>query len=233
MIRRIAAALASAALAAGCAGGPEGAHPGYATLGVQGWTVHVRRSLLEGEDHADVGRRALALLDRQLFDVARVVPARACDALRRVPIWLGVGDGTGAGAEYHPSAEWLRDHGHDPVKAKAVEIGDAGRFLRFSMDQPAVLLHELAHAYHDLVLGFDHPAIRDAYRKAVEGGRYARVLHIRGRREPHYALKDPKEYFAEGTEAWFGTNDFYPFVRAELREVDPDLCAILEEVWNR
>ncbi|HYF00460.1 MAG TPA: metallopeptidase [Planctomycetota bacterium] len=220
------------ALISGCAAAPKGPRPDYATLDVEGWTVHVRRSLLEG-GRGETGRRALALLGRQLFDVGRAVPPGAVEQLRKVPIWLGVGDGTGAGAEYHPSAEWLREHGHDPAKAKAVEIGDADRFLRYSKDQPAVLLHELAHAYHDRVLGFDHPEVLAAYRKAVEGGRYEEVLHVRGRRERHYAMKDAKEYFAEGTEAWFGTNDFYPFVRAELREVDPELCAVLQKLWSR
>ena len=29
------------------------------------------------------------------------------------------------------------------------------------------------------------------------------------------------EYFAEASEAYFGTNDFFPFVRIELRRHDP------------
>jgi hypothetical protein len=34
------------------------------------------------------------------------------------------------------------------------------------------------------------------------------------------------------TEAFFGTNDFYPFVRAELREHDPEMFEVLREVWE-
>ena len=52
-----------------------------------------------------------------------------------------------------------------------------------------------------------------------------------GRRERHYALNNPKEYFAETTEAFFGVNDFYPFVRAELKEFDPAMFELLGEVW--
>ena len=70
-----------------------------------------------------------------------------------------------------------------------------------------------------------------AYAAAVQGKRYESVLHIDGGHKRHYALTDHKEYFAEACEAWFGTNDFYPFVRAELREVDPEACTVLEEVW--
>jgi hypothetical protein len=48
----------------------------------------------------------------------------------------------------------------------------------------------------------------------------------------HYALKDCKEYFAEGSEAFFGTKNFYPFVRAELKEHDPALFEALESAWG-
>ena len=37
---------------------------------------------------------------------------------------------------------------------------------------------------------------------------------------------------AEGTEAYFYRNDFYPFVRAELKEHDPTLHDLLVEVWG-
>ncbi len=58
------------------------------------------------------------------------------------------------------------------------------------------------------------------------------MLHIRGADCRHYALTDPKEFFAEMTEAYFGTNDFFPFVRAELQRSDPETFALLEEIWG-
>ena len=48
----------------------------------------------------------------------------------------------------------------------------------------------------------------------------------------HYALSNHKEYFAEGTEAYFYRNDFYPFVRAELKEHDPALHDLLKSIWD-
>ena len=160
-------------------------------------------------------------------------PPKAYEELRRVPIWLGVDDGIGACAEYHStSREALRANGSNPDKSKSIEIGNASRFLRWTLDQPALLLHELAHAYHDRVLGHDHEGIATAFRAAVEGGRYETVLQIDGREERAYALENDSEYFAEGTEAFFGTNDFYPFVRAELLRHDPKLFEVLQEVWG-
>ena len=202
----------------------------YETQVVEGWTVHVNRTLL-GEQAA-LGADALKLLGVKLYDVARVVPARPCAELRKVEIWLGVDDGPNDRAQYHPSPDWLKKHGFNPEKAKAVEIGNASRFLKTATDQPSMVLHELAHAYHDRVLRFDHAGIRDAYDDAKHGGKYDSVLRIGGVKERHYALTDPQEYFAEGTEAFFGTNDFYPFVRAELRQHDPKLFHLLEELWK-
>jgi hypothetical protein len=97
---------------------------------------------------------------------------------------------------------------------------------------PAVVLHELAHAYHDQYLSFDNPRIIKAYKKAKEAGNYEKTLLYNGQRVRHYALKDHKEYFAEGTEAYFYRNDFYPFVRAELKEHDPTLHDLLVEIWG-
>ena len=66
----------------------------------------------------------------------------------------------------------------------------------------------------------------------VERGDYSEVLHISCRRKRHDALTNHKEYFAEMSEAYFWTNDFYPFVKAELREIDPAMFELLGEVWR-
>lgn len=202
----------------------------YETRTIDGWTVHVNRTLL-GEA-APTGGLALRLLEAKLFEIGRVVPAKPLAELRKVPIWLGLNDGPNDRAQYHPSRDWLEKHGFNPDKTKGVEIGNAAVFLRSSKDQPQMVLHELAHGYHDRVLRFDHAEIREAFDQARKDGKYESVLRISGARERHYALTDPMEYFAEGTEAWFGTNDFYPFVRAELQEHDPKLHRLLGELWK-
>jgi hypothetical protein len=45
-------------------------------------------------------------------------------------------------------------------------------------------------------------------------------------------LTNPQEFFAEMTESYFGTNDFYPFVAGELRQVEPEVFALLKEIWG-
>ena len=202
----------------------------YEEREMEGWRVWVDRRLLS--DQADLGRKALRLLDTKLYEIARALPAAACRELRKVSIWLGVDNGHAPCAEYHPSREWLRKNGYDPDKARCVEIGCAEKFLTWSRHQPMMVLHELAHAYHHQVIGHDHAALREAYEAAVASGRYDAVLCHDGKRKRAYAMSNVKEYFAELTECFFGTNDFYPFVRAELKEHDPAGCEAVRELWS-
>jgi hypothetical protein len=201
----------------------------YEKRTVEGWTVYVNKDLLADAALAD---KCLELLRVKLFDVRRVVPEAACAKLATVPIWLELNDKKFPGACYHPSKEWLKANDVNPDKAAAVEIANAHNFLTWTIDQPSMVLHELAHAYHHLVLGHAYAEIREAYQAAKESGKYEKVLQIRGKTQRHYAMNNIEEYFAESTEAFFGTNDFYPFVRAELKEFDPRMEAVLRKAWG-
>jgi hypothetical protein len=59
------------------------------------------------------------------------------------------------------------------------------------------------------------------------------VLYYDGQPKRAYALNNDQEYFAELTEAYFGTNDFYPFVRPEVEQFDPVGFAMLKSAWER
>jgi tRNA U38,U39,U40 pseudouridine synthase TruA len=120
----------------------------------------------------------------------------------------------------------------NPDKTGAVELANPEAFLTWTHDQPWMVLHELAHGYHQRFLGPDHTGIRRCYEQAKAGKTYESVLRINGKKDRHYALNNEKEYFAEATEAFFGTNDFYPFTRAELKEHDPEMFKLLCEVWG-
>lgn len=199
---------------------------------VHGWTVLVNRRLHEAPEGLALEVRAV--LGAQLHQVARVVPAEPLAELRKIRIWVERDDPRKhvKCMCYHPSAEWLKAHGFNPEKAGGVELGHAENFLAWTREQPWMVLHELAHGYHHRVLGHGHAGVLAAFAKAKEGGRYESVLHANGRKQRHYALTGIEEYFAEGTEAFFGTNDFFPFVRAELREHDAPLENLLAEVWK-
>jgi hypothetical protein len=51
-------------------------------------------------------------------------------------------------------------------------------------------------------------------------------------RVPHYALTNEKEFFAEMSECYFGVNDFFPFTNAELRDAEPEIYALLADIWG-
>ena len=97
-----------------------------------------------------------------------------------------------------------------------------------------MLLHELSHGYHHQFLegGFQNSRIKAAYENAIKTHLYDRVLRSSGVEEKAYAATNPMEYFAETSEAYFGTNDFFPFVRIELRRHDPTAFDTLEKLWG-
>lgn len=200
---------------------------------IDGWTVHVEPALLEGE-HKEEGAKALTMLANHLQRIKILVPAEPLKKMQALEIWMEHDHPKLKSMQYHPSREWLVNHGHDSRLAKKVHITQARELLSRGqmLKHPAVVLHELAHAYHDQVLSFDHPEIIDVFQKAKAAGSYEKVLLYSGEKVKHYALTDHKEYFAEGTEAYFYRNDFYPFVRAELKEHDPAFHDLLVKIWG-
>lgn len=200
---------------------------------VEGWTVHVEPALLEGE-HKEEGANALTMLANHLQRIKILVPAGPLKKMQGLEIWIERDHPKLKSMQYHPSREWLVNNGHDPRLAKKVHITQARELLSREqmLKHPAVVLHELAHAYHDQVLSFDHPEIIEVFRQAKAAGSYEKVLLYSGQKVKHYGLTDHKEYFAEGTEAYFYRNDFYPFVRVELKEHDPAFHDLLVKIWG-
>ena len=95
-----------------------------------------------------------------------------------------------------------------------------------------ILIHEFAHNIHyrgmiNLESDFDE-RLRETYDRAMSqglwSGKYASVNHA--------------EYFAEGVQSWFNNNrppdhdHNHVDTRSELREYDPGLAAICEEVFG-
>ena len=203
----------------------------YEVVDVKGWAFHIHKEYLHGDQ--DVLDNALKNAEIQLGHVETLLPDKAVRKLRKVPIWVTPGKRK---AEYHWERKWLIDNGRNPDMAHCVQITDIDALKRTRPTGPWVLLHELTHGYHDREVGEeDNKAIIKAYNSALEKGLYLKVLHSkRGRdtRTKAYAATRMKEYFAENSEAYFGVNDFYPFVRAELREYDPAIYEVIERVYH-
>lgn len=201
----------------------------YSVKELRGFTVRVAPDL---ENSPELCAAVLDLLDNHLFQITRAIPQPALDRLRQIEIWAEAETPKTACMCYHVSKGWLVPNGYNPDKEGTVEIGNAVAFLRWTKHQPWMVLHELAHGYHDQVFGYRHPGIEAAWKRMVEAGTYDEVGHIAGGTRRHYALTNPMEYFAETTEALYGTNDFHPYVRSELEAIDPEGCALVRSLWE-
>lgn len=95
-----------------------------------------------------------------------------------------------------------------------------------------ILVHEFAHGIMDIGIRRADPEldreIRATYREAMEQGLW----------KDHYASTTANEYWAEGTQTWFGSN--YEFTTEEgrrvmspddLRDYDPKLYDLLSRVY--
>jgi hypothetical protein len=201
---------------------------------IEGWTVHVDPALLEGGSHQNEGTRALTMLANHLQRIQILLPEDRLQKVQTLQIWIEHSHPTLKSMQYHPSKGWLREHGHDVRLEKKVHIPQAAHLFSRSemLKHPAVVLHELAHAYHDQFLGFDNAEILAAFEAAKNAQLYQKVLLHTGKTVRHYGLNNANEYFAEGTESFLYRNDFYPFVRAELKEYDPAFHDLLAKIWG-
>ncbi len=198
---------------------------------IEGWTVREDDRLLEPPNEA-IGAQALRFLEARLADIKAVMAADPLKKLQGVAIVLDLSHGKLRTMQYHPSPEWLRDNGYSIDLAKCVHIPVAADLAtpRNINQQPWVVLHELAHAYYDQVLGFEEPRILKAYEDFKRNGHGEATLLYDGTRTRHYALTDHKEFFAEMTEAYFGLNDFFPFNRAELMTAEPEIFDLMQTI---
>ncbi|MEI7984036.1 MAG: hypothetical protein WCI55_00285 [Armatimonadota bacterium] len=204
---------------------------------IEGWTVQINTKLFEQDKQGT--EKALSLLKDQFIKIKRLVPNEAVTKLQLITLWFSPEyPGVRGTAEYHPGANWLKENGRDPIMAKGIEFTGVSNFEAELKRMPVLVLHELAHGYHDQVLGFNNPQVATAYKHAKASGKYDSVQRWLGTKfaakpERAYAMTSPQEYFAEGTEAYFDRNDFFPFNREELKATDQELFLLLDVVWNK
>jgi len=199
---------------------------------VEGWSCIVDKRLIDGSEK-ELGKQVIRILSNQLYKITKVLPADRVADLRKVRIWVDV-DHRLTSLQYHPGADWLKRFKYDLRLVKCVHLPQAKRLVSLyrSNVQPYVMLHELAHAYHDQFLSFNDKRIIAAWQGLVKSKKLEKVTFIKGGKTRHYALTNHKEFFAEMTETFVGTNDFYPFVRGELKELDPVTHDLLAEIWG-
>jgi hypothetical protein len=204
----------------------------YIDIDVLGWKVKVNERLIEGD--TSVLKKSLGLFGKELYDISHVLPSKSLRVLKTVPFWFEKETTThGYTGEYWPtnSRRYLREHGGDPRKAGSIEIV-AGKYIDAkALFEDWVILHELAHAYHDLVIEYDE-RIQTVYKVIRSAGLYANVRRGFDTHHHGYALTNYREYFAEITTMYFGHNSYYPFDRFDLKHYDPIGYKLVEDMWE-
>jgi hypothetical protein len=208
------------------------AEPKFRSTSVDHYRVRVHGSWdLRVADDAE-NAEAWSLLEEELSAIDGVLPAPALARVHALTIWLSRADTPCPALCYHVSAAWLTEQGYDPGKAGGVEITSQARFLDWSKLQPWAVLHELAHGYHQQVLGFGEEAIHARFLEVSASGALDSVDYAGGGQRRHYGLTDERELFAEMTETYFGRNDFAPFDRAALHALLPAVESTIGESWG-
>ena len=194
----------------------------YKTHQIHGWQVMVANSVTKDPQ---LYNQLLAQLDKDLYNIAQVMPRWSLPHLRETPIWFEkimpapfkrklFFNGSKIG-----SKKYKIEHLYGGVVA-----GSTQSYLAVTDIHPWQMLHELTHAYHQFTIKHAYQPIKVAYKNASETG-----LHHYG---SQYALRNHKEYFSTLTEAYFGITVNYPQNRVELAEHDPiGYCAIVK-AWG-
>ena len=202
---------------------------------IEGWTAYIKKQ--DMVEHTAGMDKAIEHLQNQLYQIRLVAPSPAVAIMQqRIPIWMEYDTDPGMG--FHPSYKWLLERGYPSPEGLTSMVSNCRSkdFCDFTLHQPWVLLHELAHGYDYLYLGegkhYSNQRIEAAFKRAKKSGTYKSVLCRYSKGTEHYGITNKMEYFTENSEAYFGTNDFYPFVRAELKEHDPHMYVLLQELWG-
>jgi len=198
----------------------------YVEKNLAGWKVRIQEDLI---NDALYRNRALKEVEKQLLKIRSRVPFKAVKQLQKVTIFL---------YKKKPGVHKNVTAYYSPLY-KAVVFHDATKLHNLSSEDNAVVLHELAHGFHDIVLGYDNIDVINAYNNAVKSGLYLNVKTQNGGTAPRaYALTNEVEYFAELSEAYFSRkygsleNDYYPFNIHDLKKYDPVGYKLAQKMWG-
>jgi len=177
----------------------------------------------------------LHILNKKLYEIKTLLTPSIYSTLTNVAIWLEVKKiTTGSSVWYHSSKGWLKANGYPEILEKSIEIKNMENFNVWSLNtQPYSLLHELAHAFHDIQPIEIKQAIANRFKVVMDLKLYDSVTYANGNKTKHYATNSEFEFFAELTEAYFGKNDYFPFNRTELMNYDKESGMLIKKVWQQ
>ncbi len=205
--------------------------PGYTNYTLNGFNVLIWDDAFE--INPTMTNQAKNLLEDKLYDFTQLnIDQTKIDSLQTVPIFLDWNTSDVSIATYYKS----NTIGTISQKFKCIAIRNIGFFIA-SANNENVVVHELAHAYHDqFASSSDNYTINNAYNNAVTNNLYQNIwtLDAGGNyfmTDEPYLMTNRDEYFAELTEAYFDINVTFPFFYTQI-SYDPDAVNMLTSIWG-
>ena len=172
------------------------------------------------------------LIDRMLCereDILKAMIKRGCRFMVMAPTEMTTDVPEQRGLKKDPKTNWdTRARG---LGGRLSSCGEEN-LLNLKGDhynQENILIHEFNHAVHQQGLKEVDPTfdgrLRQTYQKAMAKGLW----------KDTYVAADPAEYWAEGAQAYFDCMrpQFGANTREKLKEYDPDLFALVDEVYKQ
>ncbi len=214
---------------------------GWQLRTIRGFTVLVHDEVLAQPPDRWM-RKPLDVLDLEFDDLKRVAGSRLSEMLRQIPVWVrwnayDPGAPNAVAFYYGYPANVLARSGREPLMTNSIEIMSLKKIGELrppgSKFQQVVTLHEMAHAVHHRLLGFDAPEVNTTFQAAIDRRLYESASDRTGRVGRPYARTNANEYFAEISCAYLDSCFSYPFTYSDLKYHDPAGFALMESVWKR
>jgi hypothetical protein len=216
----------------------QGLIPGYETREMDEFTVLLSTQAIK--EGMEAGGAPFKTLQTEFDGLLKALPAKAVKILRRIPVWIEwdsrTGDNMHALAVYRSADHYVSGPYGGTLKNGAIQLFSLKKLTHEKESSirrsRLVLLHEMSHAIHHVMLGYGNQQVRFAYHQAMDRKLYDRVQTDWGSVERAYAATNAAEYFAELSCAYLDRCQSYPFTRDELKEHDPTGYQLMESIWG-
>jgi len=211
--------------------------PGYKTMMIDGFTLLVQEKVLDPKNSEMFKVKPLEVLDMELKMISAVLAPKPLALLRNILIWVEWDEqltmsngrqGNALAVFYGGTQRQLLREGTQPLKANSVVVLRMKSLTKEHQPEfdtkRCVLLHEMAHAVHFQLIGYENPTVKQTYKLAMERNLYDRTS---------YAATNEHEYFAEMSCAYLNRIDYFPHTREDLKKHDKAGFALMENLWGK
>ena len=181
------------------------------------------------DTHIDTSDKIFDHVEEQIGIIKKATPKKNFKLLNGVKITV-LATSINIGGHYTPSTTNNKSYG---IQGN-IKIYN-GHIIQYSKEKGnPIVIHELAHAYHDKLPKNWKEFIKKTYESAISQGLYKSVEGKSDRKiKKTYALKNEYEYFAELSAKYFAGNYYFPFNKEELQDYDIKGYEMVNHAWTK